>query len=168
MLTLLFLHLAVLQGRPGVCRQRPQPGEGAAAVPGWRRQGEVVLSCRFENACWIGLRFVKQFVIIIKIVIIKIYLKQQAAPGSVDQAALRPLSHAALASRSLLQTLTRKSDNDRCVCAVAQVGEAAKFFSRGMRLLISDVGNSGRLFMKAAFGALLCKITVGLVKKCTP
>ena len=34
-----------------------------------------------------------------------------------------------------------------------QVGEAAKFFSRGIRLLISDVGNSGRLFMKAAFGA---------------
>lgn len=37
---------------------------------------------------------------------------------------------------------------------VLQVGEAAKFFSRGIRLLVSDVGNSSRLFMKAAFGAL--------------
>ena len=36
---------------------------------------------------------------------------------------------------------------------VLQVGEAAKFFSRGIRLLVSDVGNSSRLFMKAAFGA---------------
>jgi hypothetical protein len=35
---------------------------------------------------------------------------------------------------------------------VAKVGEAAKFFSRGIRLLVSDVGNSSRLFMKAAFG----------------
>lgn len=37
---------------------------------------------------------------------------------------------------------------------VPQVGEAAKFFSRGINLLVSDVGNSSRLFMKAVFGAL--------------
>mmetsp|Transcript_20484 Transcript_20484/g.61660 ORF Transcript_20484/g.61660 Transcript_20484/m.61660 type:complete len:811 (-) Transcript_20484:440-2872(-) len=39
--------------------------------------------------------------------------------------------------------------------SVGKVGEAAKFFSRGMRLLSSDVGNSGRLFMKAVFGGTL-------------
>lgn len=40
-----------------------------------------------------------------------------------------------------------------CVLRTLQIGEAAKFFSRGIRLLVSDVGNSSRLFMKAAFGA---------------
>lgn len=39
--------------------------------------------------------------------------------------------------------------------SISKVGEATKFFNRGVQLLSSDVGSSGRLFMKAVFGGTL-------------
>ena len=37
-----------------------------------------------------------------------------------------------------------------------KVREATQFFSRGLRLMGSDLGNSGRLFVKAGSGGLSC------------
>ena len=40
-----------------------------------------------------------------------------------------------------------------------KVREATQFFSRGLRLMGSDLGNCGRLFVKAGSGGLSCRPT---------